>query len=300
MPRNISLFIAFRLLFNARFYYPIFAVIQLDYGLTMSQFAILNAVWAVSIILLEVPSGALADRIGRKRMVVIAGILMVCEMGLIAFVPLGNSQLVFWVWVLNRFLSGAAEAAASGADEALAYDSIPARQRKEHWPKVLSRLMFLSSLAFAVAMLIGAAVYDVGLVNRILAWFGIEHELGKQTVIRFPIYLTLMTSIAALVVACLMTEPPQETECGGEASVWGNVLGAGAWILRTPIVLALILAALVNDTVVRLFLTLNSEVLPPHRYPRRRLWDHRCLLCRDRHPSAEARHAAGREGAACQ
>ena len=60
MPRNISLFIAFRLLFNARFYYPIFAVIQLDYGLTMSQFAILNAVWAVSIILLEVPSGGLS------------------------------------------------------------------------------------------------------------------------------------------------------------------------------------------------------------------------------------------------
>lgn len=259
MHRNLSLFIAFRLLFNARFYYPIFAVIQLDYGLTMSQFAILNAVWAASIILLEVPSGALADRIGRKRMVVLAAILMVCEMGLIAFVPLGDSQLVFWVWVLNRLLSGAAEAAASGADEALAYDSIPARQRKERWPKVLSRLMFLSSLAFAAAMLVGAAVYDVGLVNRILAWFGIEHELGKQTVIRFPIYLTLMTSIAALVVACLMTEPPQATDSGGEASVWGNVLGAGAWILRTPIVLAIILAALVNDTVVRLFLTLNSE-----------------------------------------
>jgi len=47
-------------------------VIQLDYGLTLPQFAILNAVWAVSIVLLEVPSGALADRIGRKRMVVAA------------------------------------------------------------------------------------------------------------------------------------------------------------------------------------------------------------------------------------
>ena len=62
MPRNIPLFIAFRLLFNARFYYPVFAVIQLDYGLTMAQFAILNAVWAVSIVVLKVPSGALADR----------------------------------------------------------------------------------------------------------------------------------------------------------------------------------------------------------------------------------------------
>jgi len=259
VSRNLPLFIAFRLLFNARFYYPVFAVIQLDYGLTMSQFAILNAVWAASIILLEVPSGALADRIGRKRMVVLASVLMVCEIALIAFVPLGNSMLVFWVWVVNRLLSGAAEAAASGADEALAYDSIPADERKKRWPEVLGRLMFLSSLAFAAAMLIGAAVYDAGLVNRVLAWCGSELELSKQTVIRFPIYLTLLTSLAALAVACAMREPPQDTECGGETSIWGNVLGAGAWILRTPVVMAIILAALVNDTVVRLFLTMNSE-----------------------------------------
>ena len=44
MPRNLPLFIAFRLLFNARYYYPVFAVIQLDYGLTLPQFAILNTI----------------------------------------------------------------------------------------------------------------------------------------------------------------------------------------------------------------------------------------------------------------
>ena len=116
MTRNLPLFIAFRLLFNARFYYPVFAVIQLDYGLTMAQFAILNAVWAISIVVLEVPSGALADRIGRKRMVVGAAVLMVLEMAVLAFIPFGNNSVVFWAWVVNRILSGAAEAAASGAD----------------------------------------------------------------------------------------------------------------------------------------------------------------------------------------
>ncbi len=259
MSRNLPLFIAFRLLFNARFYYPIFAVIQLDYGLSMAQFAILNAVWAATIVVLEIPSGALADRIGRKRMIVLAASLMVCEMALIAFVPLGNATLVFWIWVLNRILSGAAEAAASGADEALAYDSIPAAEREARWPKVLSRLMLLSSVAFAAAMLIGSAVYDASFINGVLAWFGSDLELEKHTVIRFPIYLTLLTALAALPVAFSMKEPAQDTECGGECSVWSNVLGAGAWILRTPVVLAIILAALVHDTLVRLFLTMNSE-----------------------------------------
>ena len=52
------MFIAFRVFFNARFYYPVFTVLFLDFGLSLSQFAVLNAVWAASIVLCEVPSGA--------------------------------------------------------------------------------------------------------------------------------------------------------------------------------------------------------------------------------------------------
>jgi MFS family permease len=268
MPRNIPLFIAFRLLFNARFYYPIFAIIQLDYGLTMAQFAILNAVWAVSIVLLEVPSGALADRIGRKRMVVGASILMVIEMAIIAFIPFGNPSIVFWAWVINRILSGAAEASASGADEALAYDSIPLDQQKTRWPKVLARLMTLSSVAFVFAMLIGAAVYDTNLVNKALGWFGSDLELKKETVIRFPIYLTLFTGCCAVVVSLLMKEPQTEEDdtCpvdpsapDREYSMWSDIFSAGRWILQTPFVFVIILAALAHDTVVRIFLTSSSE-----------------------------------------
>ena len=73
--------------------------------------------------------------------------LMILEMSLIAFVPFGNANLIFWVWVLNRILSGAAEASASGADEALAYDSLPGGEQEARWPKVLARLMTLSSCA---------------------------------------------------------------------------------------------------------------------------------------------------------
>src|SRR6476620_9511182 len=75
--RNIPLFIAFRVFFNARWYYPVLAVLFLDFGLTMEQYALLNVAWAAAIVGLEVPSGALADQIGRKRMVVLAAALMV-------------------------------------------------------------------------------------------------------------------------------------------------------------------------------------------------------------------------------
>ena len=254
MPRNIPLFIAFRRLFNARFYYPIFAVLQLDYGLTMAQFAILNAIWAVSIVLLEVPSGALADKLGRRPMIIIAAVLMILEMSLIAFVPFGNANLIFWVWVLNRILSGAAEASASGADEALAYDSLPEGEQEGQWPKVLARLMTLSSCAFVVAMLIGGAVYDHSFLNNLLGT-----NFAKETAIRFPIYLTLISALIALPISLLMKEPVTQSEDLASDSLWTSIHKTGGWIISTPIVFALILAALVHDTLVRLFLTMNSE-----------------------------------------
>ncbi|MEO0416686.1 MAG: MFS transporter, partial [Verrucomicrobiota bacterium] len=63
-----NLFIAFRIFFNSRFYYPIYAIMFIDFGLTQAQFATLNVAWALAIIFLEVPSGALADHFGRKAL----------------------------------------------------------------------------------------------------------------------------------------------------------------------------------------------------------------------------------------
>ena len=54
---NLRRFILFRLFYSARFYYPVFTVLFLDYGLTLEQFSILNIVWAVSIVCSEVPCG---------------------------------------------------------------------------------------------------------------------------------------------------------------------------------------------------------------------------------------------------
>jgi len=132
--RNVRLFIAFRVFFNARFYYPVFTILFLDFGLTLEQFALLNAAWAASIVLLEVPSGALADVIGRRNLLVSAGILMVIEIALLCFVPMGNSHFLFVIFLANRVLSGAAEAAASGADEAIAYDSLKKEGDARDWP----------------------------------------------------------------------------------------------------------------------------------------------------------------------
>ena len=165
--RNIRQFIAFRIFFNARFYYPVFTVLFLDFGLTLEQFAILNAVWAATIVMVEVPSGALADTYGRRKLLMAAGVIMVVEISLLCFVPLENSGLVFMAFLVNRVLSGIAEAAASGADEALAYDTLKIQGNIDDWDLVLEIQTRMQAVAFICAMSLGAAVYDPELIQRV-------------------------------------------------------------------------------------------------------------------------------------
>ena len=180
MNKNNKLFILFRVLFNCRFYYPIYLVMFLDFGLTISEFATLNLVWAISIILLEVPSGALADQLGRKKLVVISAILMVAEIGILLITPVG-SGIVFWMFFINRILSGAAEAAASGADEALAYDSIPIKSRENTWKRTMKNVMIMMSVGFVISSIIGALVYSEEFINGLVSMIGLDITFSKTS-----------------------------------------------------------------------------------------------------------------------
>ncbi len=265
---NLRRFIVFRLFYSARFYYPVFAVLFLDFGLTLEQFTILNIVWALTIVLAEVPSGALADIVGRKRLVVFAAVLMVIEMSLIAFAPIGSSSLLFMLFLGNRICSGLSEAAASGADEALAYDSLKALGREGDWSKLLERTWQVVSVGFFLTMILGAFAYDPAVVNSILVLVGAEWQLEEAVIIRLPIVLTLITSLIMLFTTLGFHEVTNDLETkAGAGRLSGNSLvdpfrkiaEAGRWTLNHRFVLFVILAALALDSVGRQFAVLSSE-----------------------------------------
>jgi MFS family permease len=265
---NVRRFIAFRALFNARFYYPVFTVLFLDYGLSIEQFALLNTVWAFTIVFAEVPSGALADLIGRKRLLVATGWLMVGEMALLSFVPLGNSSLIFAVFLINRIFSGLAEALASGADEAMAYDTLVADGDPEEWPKVLDMQMRVQNIAYMLTMTLGAIVYSPKSVNSFLDWLGIQAEFSQQVTMRFPVYLTLVLGVLCLWVTLGMRDPVVNVdECaasittirGKIRAVSKQTLAAGFWIFHTPMALVIILLGMSFDHVLRMLVTMTSQ-----------------------------------------
>lgn len=267
---NIRRFIIFRLFYTARFYYPIFTILFLDYGLTLEQFAILNMVWAVSIVLAEVPSGALADIVGRKRLLIFAALLMVMEMALIVFAPIGASSLLFLMFLGNRICSGLSEAAASGADEALAYDSLKALGREDEWAKVLERTTLVVSIGFFTTMILGAFAYDPAIVNRMLALLNESWQLSESLVIRLPVILTLLTACVVLVTAMGFHDLDARPDAGEDQDVQGQsgvsllepfrqILSAARWTVGHRFVLFVILAALALDSVARQFAVLSSE-----------------------------------------
>lgn len=260
---NARLFVWFRILFNCRFYYPVFTILFLDLGLSIGEFAALNVVWALTSVVLEVPSGALADRFGRRPLVVAAGMLMVLEMAVLCLMQPGHHNLVLWLFVVNRVLSGAAEACASGADEALAYDSLPAAERTTLWPQIMAKLSRGMALGFVVSSITGSVLYDAHSLTTAMHWTGMDVTVAKQVSMKLPLLLGLGTALACLGVTLRMTEArtpaPKTSLLQSIRETWISILQTGGWIWRTKAAFTLILFGLVFDSVIRLFLTVASN-----------------------------------------
>ena len=258
--RNCRQFVLFRVLFNSRFYYPVLAILFLDLGLTATEYTLLNFAWALVIVFAEVPSGALADRVGRRPLVVAAAVCMVAEMLVLGSAPRNGGLVLFLFCLVNRILSGLAEALASGADEALAYDALADEGRAAEWPRVLARVMHWQALGMVIAMLVGSAIYDPDLLNRLADHAGFPIRFDQGDTLRFPIYLNLITALGVLVAALGMREPGRADKGAkpGAKRAWRTVLEAGTWIIRTPLALFAIVGGLLIDSVIRLFLTFGS------------------------------------------
>ena len=281
MNHNPRLFVLFRIFFNCRFYYPVFAILFLDFGLSIEQFAYLNFAWAIAIVVLEVPSGALADQFGRRTLIIAASVLMIIEMLILclspvvdhlthASDPVAREKAVFFLFIVflfNRIVSGAAEAAASGADEALAYDSLEPETRERRWAQITLQLMHWQAVAFIVVTLIGAAVYDPRFVNWIASFFSSSVKFSQQQTLKFPIYLTLIMGLITLVISLQMTETHHirnSEQIPLSVAIRNSIRKTyltGVQILRHPATLILILIGLFFDSIIRLYYTVGSVYL---------------------------------------
>ena len=256
LSRNTNRFVIFSVFFTARAYYPVLAILFIDLGLTLDQFVLLNLIWALTIFLFEVPSGALADTIGRRTLLIAASVLMLIEMLCLLLAPRDGGTWLFVLCVINRICSGLSEACASGADEALAYDSLPAENRATAWDQLLAHAMRWRAVGFVVAMILGGLLYDPDSLNFVLpqSWH-ITADLAQ----RLPVMLVLIQAMVCLYITWQMVEPHQARAASPLRHALHLTLATARWVMTHPTTLVVIVVGVLLDAVLRNFATITSS-----------------------------------------
>jgi len=163
LERNIPKFYWYRLTKNAAFHVPILVLFYQSRGLSFSKIMILQSIYYLARVISEVPTGALADRLGRKKSLFIGSLFH--SLGyFIIFVSRS-----FILFNLGEILAGMAMSFASGADSALAYDSLKATNQEARYQQVEGTAYSLRNLAFGLFAPIGGFLATFNLALPYLA-----------------------------------------------------------------------------------------------------------------------------------
>ena len=118
-------------------------------GISVQMVVYCEIIYAATVTLLEIPSGVLADKIGRKKLLCVSAALSVAELVVILFAH------GFWQFALAVFLAGIGKAFFSGSENALLYDSLKAAGREAGFEKTLGRILAIDFTGSVIAALSG-------------------------------------------------------------------------------------------------------------------------------------------------
>lgn len=163
MEKNILKFYWYRLTKFALFHIAIMVLFYQQRGLSFSQIMILQSFYYFAKVLSEVPTGALADRFGRKKSLVIGSF---CHSSAYLLIFLSHSFILF---NLGEIIAGISMSFAYGADSALAYDSLRNLGREEEYQKIEGNAHSMRLLSFALFAPIGGLLATVNLALPYLA-----------------------------------------------------------------------------------------------------------------------------------
>ena len=155
--------------------------------LDFTQIGLIYSLGLFFSVALELPSGALADLIGRKKTVLIGRVLQILSYIVFSF---ANN---FWLFLVAQILYQANWALDSGAQSALLFDSLKENnQDGKFYKKTETDTFFLSTLGMVVGTAIGGFLFKYGT--------------------HLPFVICIFTSIIALVIALFFEEPRLDSE----------------------------------------------------------------------------------------
>jgi MFS family permease len=148
---------------------PIVVLFYKDNGLEMRHIFILQAIYSIAIVALEIPSGYLADAMGRKITLVLGVIL-----GFFGFLTYSFSY-GFIGFLIAEIILGLGQSLISGADSAMLYDSLLEIRKKDRYIKFEGRMVSIGNFAEAIA----------GILGGLLATISFRYPYYAQTIVAF-------------------------------------------------------------------------------------------------------------------
>lgn len=163
---------------------------QREIGMSMLQIMALQGCFGLAMALFEFPSGYLADRLGYRRTLMVASVLLAGAWGIYSFATSFAQILVAEVFL------GAGSSLVSGTDDALLYETICATRREHEFSRWTGRMRFWGQTGE------GSAALCAGLL------FALSPHL--------PFRVQTLMWIVNLGVVYLMAEPERNRAIGSD------------------------------------------------------------------------------------
>jgi hypothetical protein len=163
---------------------PYAAVYFSKQGITIPQISLLFLIWTLTIILLEIPTGILADRIDRKT------VLVFSRLSKLSCFVMWLISPTFAGFLIGFIFWGLASALDSGAFQAFVYENLKSTNQDEKFAKVYGE-----STAWGFAALFLSALIATVLIN----W--------GFTILIFTAIISLFISFAALLLIPTISSP---------------------------------------------------------------------------------------------
>lgn len=180
--------------------YPVYALLFADTGMSLWQISSLFALWSITAVVLEVPSGALADAVSRRLLLWVGPLFNAVGFALWVIVPsYGAFALGFVLW-------GVGGALCSGSLEALAYDELDRLGAADRYARVMGRVRAARLVATMAA---------IGLAGPVSALGGYP-AVGAASV---------LACLLAAATGARLPEHRTRPETGGDG--WATTLRAG-------------------------------------------------------------------------
>lgn len=185
LRKNINLGYILVFLNNSFFWYAPWLLFLLNY-ISFAQSAILQSIGLLTSVISEIPTGALADLIGKKKTLSIAFLLTgVGEM----YMSFSKSYPQF---IISYIILNIGYSFYSGTMEAFTYDTLVSNNKEGKYNKIISRFHAFSNAGTAISSVVGGFLYSI--------WLGL------------PFFLTGVTKFIGLIFSLFIDEPEVDTD----------------------------------------------------------------------------------------